>query len=154
MCTTWIHDTVASLVGGLRKVGLRPSANIVEAWDAYGSLADPLTRTAFLQTLRSVVDAGGQRVSAKDRLYLTEVLPTLIVWGDHDRIIPVDQAYATHDAIPGSRLEIFGDTGHFPHCERPQEFAAVLTDFMRSTAPAAVSSQRWQEMLLASSGSG
>ena len=111
---------------------------------------DAPTRTAFLHTLRSVVDIAGQRVSARDRLYLASALPTLIVWGDHDRIIPVAQAYATHEAIPGSRLEIFEDVGHFPHCEQPERFVAVLTDFMRSTEPAPLDNERWHEALIAS----
>ncbi|HEY1740399.1 MAG TPA: alpha/beta fold hydrolase [Acidimicrobiia bacterium] len=148
VCTTWIHDTVASFVGGLRHVGLRPSPNVVEVWDSYGSLADGDTRTAFLHTLRSVVDPAGQRVSARDRLYLAAMLPTLIVWGDHDKIIPVAQAYATHDALPHSRLEIFPGAGHYPHAEAPQRFVEVLCDFMRSTAPADFGAQHWQQRLL------
>ena len=55
--------------------------------------------------------------SAADRLYLAAEVPTLIIWGDHDNIIPVDQGRATHEAIPGSRLEIFEGVGHFPHCD-------------------------------------
>lgn len=140
-CTTWIHDAVASIVGGLRFVGLRPSRNVVEVWRSYGSLADPSTRTAFLHTLRSVIDPAGQRVSARDRLYLASTLPTLIIWGDHDKIIPVAQAYAAHEAMPQSRLEIFAGVGHYPQCERPQHFVDVLTEFMGSTVPAAVGSE-------------
>jgi pimeloyl-ACP methyl ester carboxylesterase len=141
-CTTWIHDGLASIVGGLRFVGLRPSRNLVEIWRSYGSLADPSTRIAFLHTLRSVIDPAGQRVSAKDRLYLASTLPTLIIWGDHDKIIPVLQAYAAHETMPQSRLEIFAGVGHFPQCERPRQFVDVVTDFMGSTAPAAVGSER------------
>lgn len=151
VCTNWIHDGVASIVGGLRHVGLRPRPNVVEIWDSYGSLADSPTRTAFLHTLRSVVDPAGQRVSAKDRLYLAATLPTLIIWGNHDMIIPVSQAYATHEAMPQSRLEIFEGVGHYPHCERPQLFVEVLTEFMHSTSPSAVNSERWRELLTESS---
>ena len=149
LCSNWIHDTVASAVGVLKHVGLRPNPNVVEMWDSYGSLADAQTRTAFLHTLRSVIDVAGQRVSAHDRLYLASMLPTLIIWGDHDRIIPASQAAATHAAIPDSRLELFAGVGHFPHCERPRQFAEVLTAFVQSTRPAAVSAERWQELLLA-----
>jgi pimeloyl-ACP methyl ester carboxylesterase len=149
-CTTWVHDRVVSLFNGFRRIGLRPSPNLVQVWESYGSLADAPTRTAFLHTLRSVVDVAGQRVSARDRLYLASTLPTLIMWGDHDRIIPVAQAHATHEAIPGSRLEIFEGVGHFPHCERSEQFVAVLTAFMDSTEPGPVDNERWQEALLAS----
>ena len=72
----------------------------------------------------------------------------MIVWGDHDRIIPVEQGYATHAALPGSRLEIFEGCGHFPHCEDPDRFAEVLTDFMNTTAPATVSADVWRSRIL------
>ncbi|MCU1429102.1 MAG: Alpha/beta hydrolase [Actinomycetia bacterium] len=139
-CTTWLHDAGANVSGWLRRVGLGPGAHFDEVWDAYGSLSDAQTRSAFLQTLRSVIDASGQRVSALDRLYLASAIPTMIVWGDHDAIIPVHQAYETHEAIKGSRLEIFENVGHFPHCERPEQFVHVLVDFLNSTSPASVGS--------------
>src|SRR4029077_11255094 len=101
------------------------SALLTEMWTGHASLPDVETRTAFVHTLRSVVDVSGQRVSAADRLYLAAETPTLIIWGDHDRIIPVHQGRATHEAIPGSRLEIFEGSGHFPQCERPDRFAGV-----------------------------
>ncbi len=73
----------------------------------------------------------------------------MIVWGDHDRIIPVEQGYAAHDAIPGSRLEIFEGAGHFPHCEDPARFVDALTDFMMSTTPATLEPGQLQELLQA-----
>jgi pimeloyl-ACP methyl ester carboxylesterase len=111
-------------------------------------LADAETRTAFLHTLRAVVDIAGQRVSAADRLYLAAEAPTLIVWGDRDSIIPVAQGRATHAAIPGSRLEIFEGTGHFPHCERPDRFVDVLVDFMATTSPSTTSASEWRARML------
>ena len=72
-----------------RGVGLRPNADVAEVARGYASLADPERRKAFLATLRSVVGTEGQRVAARDRLYLAEALPLLIVWGDRDPIIPV-----------------------------------------------------------------
>jgi pimeloyl-ACP methyl ester carboxylesterase len=147
-CNDWVHDAGVTLGGWLRRLGLDVSPNVVQMWEAYGSLADSPTRVAFLHTLRSVVDHAGQRVSASDRFYLATETPTMIVWGDHDRIIPVEQGYATHAAIPGSRLEIFEGCGHFPHCENPDRFAAVLTDFMNTTEPAAVSADLWRERIL------
>ncbi len=104
-------------------------------WGAYASLGDSETRRAFFRTLRSVVDPGGQAVSATDRLYLAEVTPTLIIWGDADPIIPVDHARAAHAAMPGSRLEIFEGVGHFPQSEAPKRFVEVLSDFVDSTSP-------------------
>ena len=74
--------------------------------------------------MRAVLDPGGQRVSALDRLYLAESMPSLIVWGAADPIIPVDHGRAAHEAMPGSRLEMLEGVGHFPQLERPHEFAA------------------------------
>jgi pimeloyl-ACP methyl ester carboxylesterase len=147
-CTTWVHDAGLRVVGWLSNVGLRPSANFREIWDSYGSLADAETRTAFVHTLRSVVDFAGQRVSATDRFYLAAEVPTLIVWGDRDRIIPVEQAHATHESIPAGRLEIFAGAGHFPHCDQPDRFCSVLTDFMTTTSPSTTSAAQWRDRLL------
>jgi pimeloyl-ACP methyl ester carboxylesterase len=148
-CNRWIHDAGATVVGWLGRIGLHPGRNVTEVWDSYGSLAEADTRTAFTHTLRSVVDVGGQRVSAADRLYLASEVPTLIVWGDHDRIIPVEQGRATHELIPGSRLEIFEGTGHFPHCDHPDRFCEVLTDFMHTTSASTMSAAQWRDRLVA-----
>jgi len=106
-----------------------------EMWQAYCSLSDSQTRQAFLRTLRSVVDYRGQAVSALNKLHLTAGLPTLLIWGDHDRIIPVSHAYAAHDALTGSRLEVLEGIGHFPHVEAPMAVADILENFISSTAP-------------------
>ena len=74
-------------------------------------------------------------MSASDRLYLAADVPTLIVWGDRDPIIPMAHGIAAHEAIPGSRFEIFEGAGHYPHCEQPERFAEVLVDFLESTTP-------------------
>jgi len=148
-CNTWIHDTGTRAASLLAKIGLRTPPNVTEIWDGYGSLADAETRTAFLHTLRSVVDVSGQRVSATDRLYLAADAPTLVLWGDRDKIIPVEQAHATHAAIPGSRLEIFAGAGHFPHCDQPERFCTVLTEFMTTTSPSTTSGLQWRDRLVA-----
>jgi pimeloyl-ACP methyl ester carboxylesterase len=59
-------------------------------------------REAFLQTLRSVIDVKGQRVSARDRLYLLRDMPTLIVWGERDHTIPLAHGRWAHEAAPGT----------------------------------------------------
>lgn len=153
-CNNRFHDAGVTVAGWLAKVGLKTSPHLREIWESYGSLADAETRTAFVHTLRSVVDVAGQRVSAADRLYLASEVPTLIIWGDHDHIIPVDQGRATHEAIPGSRLEIFEGAGHFAHCERPDRFAAVLIDFIDTTTPSTKSASEWRDQLLARSPNG
>jgi pimeloyl-ACP methyl ester carboxylesterase len=101
----------------------------------YGSLADAGARMAFVHTLRAVLDITGQRVSATDRLYLAELLPSMVIWGDRDPLIPVAHAQIAHKGLPGSRLEIFGGAGHFPQLYDPVRFAQTLVDFIETTEP-------------------
>jgi pimeloyl-ACP methyl ester carboxylesterase len=56
--------------------------------------------------------------------------PTLIVWGDDDRVITVRDADAFADLIPNSHKVIFQDTGHVAMLERPAAFNALLEDFL------------------------
>ena len=123
--------------------------HVSEMWSAYISLTETENRRAFVRTLRAVVDPGGQTVSALDRLYLAAAVPVLIVWGELDSSIPVEHARAAHAMMPGSRLEIFADAGHFVHVEQPLKFAAVLANFIASTVPARRDTGSYRELLLA-----
>ncbi len=58
--------------------------------------------------------------------------PTLIVWGDRDRVITVRDADVYAELIPGSQKVIFSDTGHVPMIERPAAFNALLEDFLNA----------------------
>ena len=149
VCTARLRDAGNGLAAWLHRLGLRATPVVEEIWRSYASLADADTRRAFFRTLRAVIDAGGQAVSGRDRLYLTSQVPTLLVWGAEDPIIPVSHAVAAHEAMPGSRLEVFDGVGHFPHCEDPERFVQVLVDFMGSTEPACVSHSHWRELLRA-----
>jgi len=104
-----------------------------EMWRSYSSLAGTENRKAFVRTIRGVIEPGGQTVNALDRLYLAAHLPTLIVWGERDDIIPVEHAYVAHQAVPNSRLSVLEGVGHFPHAEAPEQFLEVLTDFLDTT---------------------
>ena len=121
--------------------------HVSEMWSAYASLMETESRRAFVSTLRAVIDPGGQTVSALDRLYLAAAVPTLIVWGELDGIIPVEHARAAHAMLPGSRLEIFPGAGHFVHVEQPVKFAGVLANFIESTAPARHDTEAHRELL-------
>ena len=57
-------------------------------------------------------------------------VPTLIIWGGQDQIVPVECAELYQRAIPGSRLEIIDGCGHFPHLEKPDEFTRLVIDFL------------------------
>ena len=131
-----LHAVGEAIGRALSRLGLELGHDLAEMTRGYASLSDAEARLAFLHTARAVIDLAGQRVDATDRLYLAQMIPALIVWGRRDPIIPVGHAAVAHRAMPGSRLEIFADSGHFPHLEEPVRFARVLIDFIESTDPA------------------
>jgi pimeloyl-ACP methyl ester carboxylesterase len=133
-----------------RELGRRNlrSPKLAEMWRAYSSLAGAQNRSAFVRTMRGVIEPGGQTVNASDRLYLAAHVPTLIVWGDHDGIIPVAHAYTAHELIPTSRLEIMEGVGHFPHVEAPEQFCEVLLDFLATTSAGSTDDESLREILL------
>lgn len=100
-----------------------------------GGLRKPGAVAAFARTLRGVVDTRGQFVTMLDRTYLMPGLPVQIIWGEDDQIIPVSHARAAHEQIPGSRLEIFQQSGHVPHDTDPDRFVATIEKFIDSTEP-------------------
>jgi pimeloyl-ACP methyl ester carboxylesterase len=108
-------------------------------------LERPGSREAFLQTLRSVIDARGQRVSARDRLHLLEGFPTLIVWGESDNTIPLEHGRAAHTAVPGSRFETLPRAAHFPNLEDPDGLTRVLRDWLDATEPTVIEDGDWGE---------
>ena len=131
----------------LGRFGLRADPFLSEVWSAWARLTDVRAQRAFIHTIRAVIDIAGQRVSARDRLYLAHEVPTMIVWGDRDQVIPVSHAHIAHELMPGSRLEIVEGAGHFLPIERPELVDRLLRDFLATTKPANVSPKRWQEVL-------
>ncbi len=99
------------------------------------TLDDPETRRAFLATINAVIDVGGQGINASDRLHLAAGLPTLIVWGEDDRMIPSAHGAAAADLVPDCRFELVPGAGHYPHEDDPELFASLLADFVASTQP-------------------
>lgn len=136
---------VGSLLNRFGLVG----PHVEEMWHAYRALTEVENRHAFVRTLKAVVDPGGQSVSAKDRLYLTEAMPSLIIWGDADPIIPVKHGYQAHLAMPGSRLEVINGAGHFPQVEAPEEFVRILLDFLDTTDTGRADLADYRDLLLA-----
>jgi pimeloyl-ACP methyl ester carboxylesterase len=105
--------------------------------DVLRDLRDPQTRTAFLATLRSVVDVSGQRVSAVGKLSTAADLPTLLIWGDLDPIIPYEHGLRTVEHIPSARLVTFPGAAHEPHRFDPERFATLLVEHAGRVAEAA-----------------
>ncbi len=142
-----LRDAGELVAGALGRLGLRAGPDMEEIALGFASLGDTEARQAFVHTARSIIDIGGQRVSAADRLYLAEEVPSLLVWGERDRIIPVEHGLSAHELVPSSRLELFERAGHFPHLDEPQRFLDVLLDFIDSTDPAHVDPGEWRQML-------
>ena len=151
LLTPWLRLRAETVGGVLGRLGWRPGSTMTEVWRSYTTLTTREGQQAFVHTVRSVIDAAGQRVSALDRLYLAAAVPTLIVWGDRDRVIPVKHAYAAHEAMPGSRLEILPGAGHFLPFESPEWFTRTLVRFLDSTTPASNTVDSMRDMLMAQS---
>ena len=115
-------------------------------------LPEPTASSAFTRTLRAVVDWRGQIVTMLDRCYLTQAIPVLIVWGTRDVVVPVRHAKMAHSAMPGSRLEIFEGSGHFPFHDDPARFIDVVQRFIDTTEPAEYDQAALRELLRTGSG--
>lgn len=111
------------------------------------ALPDATARAAFIRSLRSVVDWRGQVITMLDRCYLTQGMPTLLVWGSRDAVVPVEHGRRAHTAMPGSRLEIFDGAGHFPFHSDPARFVATLERFLEETRPATWNLEQWRQLL-------
>ncbi|MGO9158180.1 alpha/beta fold hydrolase [Mycobacterium sp.] len=115
-------------------------------------LPEPTASSAFTRTLRAVVDWRGQIVTMLDRCYLTQAIPVLIIWGTRDVVVPVRHAWMAHSAMPGSRLEIFEGSGHFPFHDDPARFIDVVQRFIDTTEPAEYDQAALRELLRTGSG--
>ncbi len=110
-------------------------------------LPEPTASAAFTRTLRAVVDWRGQVVTMLDRCYLTESVPVQLIWGEQDAVIPVSHALMAHSAMPGSRLEIFKRSGHFPFHDDPDRFVEVVEQFIDSTEAAEYDQNALRQLL-------
>jgi pimeloyl-ACP methyl ester carboxylesterase len=122
----------------------RDAEELLAVFDA---LPDTAARRAILRTLRSGVDWRGQVITMLDRAYLAEGLPTLLIWGRHDAVIPLAHGRRALAAMPGSELEIFDEAGHFPHHSAPARFVEVVSSFVARSEPAAFDHEEWRRRL-------
>ena len=128
-------QAVGRLAGGL--VGTTAAGrDLPDVLRILRDLPEPTASAAFTRTLRAVVDWRGQVVTMLDRCYLTESVPVQLIWGEQDVVIPVSHALMAHSAMPGSALEIFEKSGHFPFHDDPDRFVEVVERFIDSTEPA------------------
>jgi pimeloyl-ACP methyl ester carboxylesterase len=81
----------------------------------------------FIETCRRLIPEKYANLAASIRGI---TVPTLLIWGKEDRVIPTGYAERLHSDIPGSRLVLIDDCGHIPHEERPQETWSAIRDFL------------------------
>ncbi|MFF0544755.1 alpha/beta fold hydrolase [Nocardia thailandica] len=133
------------LLRRLGGAGLGPDLDYVLG--LYGRLADSTARNAFLRTIRAAADPRGQSITSLDRGYLSAFLPTLVVGGTRDAVIPSYHAQVAHRALDGSELEIFDGAGHFPHHYEPDRFVKLVRSFVDDTDAAAYDAEHWRRSL-------
>lgn len=106
----------------------------------YGKVArQPDFQPTFLRTAVSLGVPGygvapGWRRELLRAFAATEV-PTVVVWGSHDRVLPPSHLDEARRALPHARIELMDRTGHLPQYERPQELAALLAPFHADADP-------------------
>jgi pimeloyl-ACP methyl ester carboxylesterase len=142
-----VVDGIAGTGQKLKGRGNRNGVYLEAVARALRPLSDDGSRRAFIQTLRAVIDSRGQRVSARDRLYLLGEMPTLICWGGRDRTIPVEHGREAAAAIPNCRFETLPRAAHFPNLEDPAGLATVLGDWMAETEPFLIADADWGSAL-------
>jgi pimeloyl-ACP methyl ester carboxylesterase len=134
----WVLPTlqIAGRAAGRVFGSTRLGRDIPDVLRVLADLPEPTAGAAFTRTLRAVVDWRGQMVTMLDRCYLAEAVPTQIIWGTEDVVVPVSHARMAHAAMPGSQLEIFERSGHFPFHDHPDRFIEVVERFIDTTEPA------------------
>jgi pimeloyl-ACP methyl ester carboxylesterase len=147
LTASYVRRAGGAVGRAMGKAGITLPPGLAECLVSFASLADPATRSAFIHTARSVLDVAGQRVDARDRLYLAKDLPMLIVWGGRDTIIPLSHGVSLAEKVPTARLEVFVRSGHFPHLSEPQRLANVLAEFVAHTEAASLDPETLTERL-------
>jgi pimeloyl-ACP methyl ester carboxylesterase len=125
-------EAVRSVAG---RLGLEAGPDLAEFARGYASLVEDGARDAFLHTMRSVIGPDGQRVSALDRLYLADQLPTLFIWGSDDPVIPVEHGRNAAKILPQARYVEIEGSGHWPMLDASDRVIRELTSFIEETEP-------------------
>jgi pimeloyl-ACP methyl ester carboxylesterase len=127
---TLLRRSQRSLRWGLRRIVNDPRMVSDELVDEARRLLDqPGSGRAFRSFRKSEVGWSGLKTDLLDRLGEV-VAPTLLVHGDHDRVVPVEWARRAHKRLPDSELCVLRGCGHWPPRECPNEFNRVVADFL------------------------
>jgi pimeloyl-ACP methyl ester carboxylesterase len=85
---------------------------------------------AYAATVRSLARREARESAALLTRLAESGLRVLVIWGEGDRLLPVDRAREAVRTLPGARFEVIEGAGHAPQSERPDEFNRVLEDFL------------------------
>jgi len=91
-----------------------PSVDTLEIWEINREMTTRVAWKPYMFSLPLVKLIGGIKA------------PTLLVWGEEDRIVPLSSGQRYQSLIPGSRLEVVKGAGHFVEYEKPKELASLV----------------------------
>lgn len=91
----------------------------------------PLLRAAYRSTRQTMWAVTGRRETTWATLRSVRV-PTLLLWGAEDRVLPAHIGHRAVERLPGSHLIVIDDCGHNPQMEKPEEFARAVGAFVRA----------------------
>jgi pimeloyl-ACP methyl ester carboxylesterase len=143
----WPVKAGGAIAAAAGKLGIEANSDLAEFARGYASLTEQGARDAFIHTMRGVIDHDGQRVSALDRLYLADQMPTLILWGDSDPVIPVGHGRDAHRIVEHSRYVEIEGSGHWPMLDAPNRVVDEMVSFIEETEPFEWSLERVRERL-------
>ncbi len=105
-----------------------------EQIDAYSKpIRSPGARQALLQTARQAIPKNIDELTPK---YKDICVPTLIIWGEEDKVVPLKIGKMLTEAIPDSRLVVLPEVGHAPHEEAPEKTIPLILGFLNApTSP-------------------
>ncbi len=133
-----LRPSVRTFRYALRQLFYDPRVVSDELLQVYVEMANqPGGREAYGRVLKSGVDWRGVKPAVlkeiRDKAHAIRV-PTLIIWGRQDRVVPVAHAQIARQRIPNARVHIFDRCGHAPMIEKADEFNAVVAGFLESQA--------------------
>jgi pimeloyl-ACP methyl ester carboxylesterase len=144
----WSVKAGGAVAAVASRLGIEAGPDVAEFARGYASLIEEGAREAFIHTMRGCIDPEGQRVSALDRLYLADQIPTLLVWGSADPVIPVAHGRRAHEIVAHSRYVEIEGSGHWPMLDAPDRVIAELTSFIEETEPFAFDQEQVRRRLI------
>ncbi len=133
----WSWCTRPGMRRSLRSIVYDPQVMTDEFVNQMAELARlPGTKEILLSVARTCIDLRGQNMKLLESLLrrIPEIeVPTLIIWGAQDPLIPVAHAHIAHQMVKNSQLHILDRCGHVPQIEKPEEFNQLVLDFLGSS---------------------